>query len=133
MKTAFAPFLRERGFRGSAGRFELPSERYWAQLGFQKSAYSDRLELRFTINLSVIARDEWAQRREASPHLGTRPTPTTIYGSWAEQQRIGMVTPQPGDKWWHLGVGSNVIPVRDDVLADLDTYAIPWIRTRLAS
>lgn len=40
MKASFAPALRGVGLKGSGGRFELPSEKYWAQLGFQKSAYS---------------------------------------------------------------------------------------------
>ncbi|WP_091074744.1 DUF4304 domain-containing protein [Microlunatus sagamiharensis] len=133
MKTAFAPFLRERGFRGSSGRFELPSDTHWAQLGFQKSAYSDRAELRFTINLSVISRNEWAQQLQANPHLGARPTPTISYGSWADQTRIGMLIPPPGDKWWRIIGGSNVTPVRDDVLTDLDAYAIPWIVAQAAS
>lgn len=46
-----------------------------AQLGFQKSAYSDGQESRFTVNLSVIRRDEWATRASAKPYLGQRPTP----------------------------------------------------------
>jgi hypothetical protein len=33
MKTTFAPALRAAGLRGSSGRFELPSDIYWAQLG----------------------------------------------------------------------------------------------------
>ena len=40
IKTTFAPALRAAGLRGSNGRFELPSDIYWAQLGFQKSSYS---------------------------------------------------------------------------------------------
>lgn len=50
MKGVFAPALREAGLKGSGGRFELPSEKYWAQLGFQKSAYSDSSALKFTVN-----------------------------------------------------------------------------------
>ena len=37
MKTTFAPALRAVGLRGSNGRFELPSDVYWAQLGFFRS------------------------------------------------------------------------------------------------
>jgi hypothetical protein len=51
MKSAFSPALREARLRGSNGRFELPSDVYWAQLGFQKSMYSDGQEVRFTVNL----------------------------------------------------------------------------------
>lgn len=43
MKRVFAPALREAGLKGSGGRFELPSQKYWAQLGFQKSATATHL------------------------------------------------------------------------------------------
>src|SRR6266542_309783 len=87
MRNAFAPALREAGLRGSNGRFELPSEVYWAQLGFQKSAYSSADEVRFTVNLSVIRRDEWTLQSTAKPYLGKRPRPSTHYGTWADQVR----------------------------------------------
>jgi hypothetical protein len=31
MKTDFGPALRQAGFRGSGGRFELPSATHWVQ------------------------------------------------------------------------------------------------------
>jgi len=49
--------LRRLGFKGSGQRYELPSDVTWATLGFQKSAYSDSLAARFTINVTVISRD----------------------------------------------------------------------------
>lgn len=102
MKTTFAPALREAELRGSGGRFELPSETCWAQLGFQKSAYSDGQEVRFTVNVSVIRRDDWSAQVKSKPYLGRRPTPTARYGPWADQARIGQLTPDGEDKWWRL-------------------------------
>ncbi len=128
MKTAFAPALRDAGLRGSAGRFEFPSETHWVQLGFQKSAHSDRHELRFTVNLSVIRRNEWDEQLAAKPYLGTRPTPNKRYGSWADQTRIGTLTPEGQDKWWRIIYGADTTPVRDDVLSDLINYGVPWLR-----
>ncbi len=95
MRNAFAPALREAGLRGSNGRFELPSEVYWAQL---------------------------------EPYLGKRPRPSTHYGTWADQVRIGSLTSGGEDKWWRLVRGAEVDPVRDDALADLLTYGVPWLR-----
>lgn len=80
MKTVFAPALRGAGLRGSNGRFELPSDLYWAQLGFQKSVYSCADEVRFTVNISVISRAEWASQSAAKPYLGKRPRPSAHYG-----------------------------------------------------
>jgi hypothetical protein len=132
MKTAFAPALRDAGLRGSSGRFELPSDVHWAQLGFQKSAYSSSGEIRFTVNLSVISRAEWARQSAAQPYSGKRPTPTVQYGPWADQRRIGQLTPSGEDKWWRIIRGADVDPVRIDALSDLMTYGVPWLQERAA-
>jgi hypothetical protein len=131
MKNAFAPALREAGLKGSGARFELPSERFWAQLGFQKSAYSDGLEVRFTVNLSVIRRDEWEKQTSAKPHLGERPTPSTHYGTWADQVRLAQLTPESADKWWRIVRGVDSSEARDDAVHDLLTYGVPWLRERV--
>lgn len=128
MKERFAPFLREAGLRGSGGRFTLASETYWLLLGFQKSTSSDRHEVRFTVNVSAIRRDVWDAQRAATPYLGRTPQPATLYGPWAEQQRIGMLTPSGLDKWWRLRPDRNVDAFVADVLADLRQYAIPWLK-----
>jgi len=131
MKTTFGPALRAAGLRGSNGRFELPSDIYWAQLGFQKSSYSGADELRFTVNLSAISRTEWDIHKAARPNLGRQPTPTIHYGPWADQARIGQLTPAVADKWWRIVRGADIDPVRDDALADLLNYAVPWLQARV--
>jgi Domain of unknown function (DUF4304) len=133
MKAAFGPALRGAGLRGSNGRFELPSDMYWAQLSFQKSAYSGGDEVRFTVNLSVVSRAEWALRSAAAPYLGRQPSPSFQYGSWADQARIGKLTPAGGDKWWRIVRGVDSGPVLDDALADLMTYGVPWLRRHTLS
>jgi hypothetical protein len=131
MKATFTLALRGEGLRGSGGRFELPSENYRAQLGFQKSAYSEGQEVRFTVNLSVIRRDEWEALAAAKPYLGERPTPSTKYGAWADQVRIGKLAPDGEDKWWRIVRGVNSSDVRDDAAHDLLIYGVPWLRERL--
>ncbi|MFC6344382.1 DUF4304 domain-containing protein, partial [Nocardioides hankookensis] len=131
MKTAFGPTLRAEGMRGSGGRFEFPSDVVWAQLGFQKSTYSDAQEVRFTVNLSVIQREMWEEQHTAKPHLGKSPSPSFHYGAWADQVRIGLLAPDGEDKWWRIVRGVQSSEVRDDVLHDLLTYAVPWLRTRV--
>src|SRR4051794_41008620 len=80
MKGTFAPALRAAGLRGSSGRFALPSDLNWAQLGFQKSAYNSGDEVRFTVNLSVISRGEWESQRATKTYLGKEPSANTKYG-----------------------------------------------------
>lgn len=130
MKETFAPALRTAGLRGSGGRFELPSERYWSMLGFQKSAYSDSAALKFTVNLSVIGRDVWAEHAAVRPHLGTKPAPSTFYGAWAEQVRIGRLTPDGEDLWWSLRRGDDPTPIGEHVVSTLLDLAVPWLVAR---
>ena len=127
MKESFAPALRAAGLKGSGGRFELPSERYWSLLGFQKSAYSDSASLKFTVNLSVIDREVWAEHAAAEPYLGKKPTPSTFYGSWAEQVRIGRLSPTGEDLWWWLKRGDDPKPIAEDALSALLDLAVPWL------
>ena len=131
MKKTVGPALRAEEMRGSGGRFELPSDVVWAQLGFQKSAYSDAHEVRFTVNLSVIARATWAEQAATKPHLGERPSPTIHYGTWADQVRIGLLTPSGEDTWWRIIRGAQSSDALDDALQVVTTYAVPWLRERL--
>ena len=127
MKKSFAPALRAAGLKGSGGRFELPSEEYWSQLGFQKSAHSDSDSLKFTVNLSVISRQVWAEQLLARPQLGQKPKPSTFYGSWADQVRIGRLTSSGEDLWWWLNRGDDPSPVGEQVVSALLDLAVPWL------
>jgi hypothetical protein len=127
MKETFAPALRAAGLKGSGGRFELPSEKYWSQLGFQKSAYSDSSALKFTVNLSVISREVWAEQAAAKPHLGKKPAPSVFYGSWADQVRIGDLTTSGEDLWWSLNRGDDPSPMAEQVVSTLLELAVPWL------
>ena len=59
---------------------------------------------------------------------GKRPTPTTHYGAWANQVRIGQLTPEGEDKWWPLLRGTDADSVTGDALGDLLMYGVPWLR-----
>lgn len=133
MKEAFAPALRTAGLRGSGGRFELPSDEFWAQLGFQKSAYSDSNTLKFTINLSVIGRAVWAEQAAKKPYLGKKPSPLIHYGDWADQIRIGALTTSSEDLWWWLHAGDDPRPVEQEVVAMLVGLAVPWLIARASA
>ncbi|WP_084965824.1 DUF4304 domain-containing protein [Thermoactinospora rubra] len=86
LRDEIAPALRELGFVGSGQIYRLPDDRHWARLGFQKSAFSMWEQVSFTINLSVVSKELWEQRRSAG-RLPARPAPSTFYGPWMWQRR----------------------------------------------
>lgn len=78
LKTLVAPRLRTIGLKGSGQNYRLPSDDYWALLGFQKSTSSDASHVRFTCNVLVVSKSVWDAVRAESPHLPERPTATTF-------------------------------------------------------
>lgn len=135
VKDSLSPALRDLGFKGSGGRYSLPSSRCWAQLGLQKSAYSDAKEVQFTANLQVVNSADWAEARTRRPHLPQRPAPSTMYGAdVGADTRIGSLTPDGADKWWRVYREVDIPVVVNDFIHDVREYAMPWfaeqIRTR---
>ncbi len=116
LRDQVAPALRTIGFKGSGQVYAWPSETCWASLGFQSSTYSDRNELRFTINLSVVAKAAWAAKRETRPYLPDRPAANTRYGQPAWEARIGRVLPGGQDKWWILPAASDTTQLAEEVV-----------------
>jgi hypothetical protein len=130
MKEEIAPALRRLGFKGSGQRYELPSGTHWAILGFQKSAYSDSADARFTINLTVVGRDEWEEARRQRPYIGERPKPSTYSGvGW--ESRIGQLMPGGEDRWWRISGDLPTEPVAGEVISAIEEFALPAMRARM--
>jgi hypothetical protein len=130
MKDRLGPALRARGFRGSAGVFELPNEDHWAILGFQRSIYGDRQDSRFTLNLTVASKAVWDEARARRPSLPPKPAPSTHYGNFIWQRRIGLLLGGE-DKWWRLDHETSLPRLEAEVLDAIDSEALPAIRERL--
>ena len=127
-----SPFMREQGLTGSQGRYAIASETHWALIAFQKSAYSDRTDIRFTINLLVVGRDFWDARRSVDPRLPLRPTAGVFYGSAFSQSRIGSLLPDGEDRWWRVHDHAAVHEVAGDVCNALARFGIPWMVAEIA-
>ena len=128
--TTVSPRLRELGFKGSGGRYELASASHWALLGFQKSAYSDREAIRFTVNLTAVARDVWARGVEEHPYWGKRPSAGTHYGAAVPQERIGQVAGHE-DTWWDVRAGEETVVTATEVLAAIEQFGLPWLHSHI--
>ena len=126
-----SPALRERGFKGSAGRYLLPSATTWSLLELQKSAYSDRLDVRFTANVLVVSRATWH-------HSGTSPTIASLcprHGAEDERissaVRLGMLASvHDVDDWWTVDRATDVATVAASFLTALDRHGMPWMKHR---
>ena len=57
MRDYIAPRLRELGFRGSGREFWLTAESFWAGIGVNASAWSDKSGVQFAVNIQVVEKD----------------------------------------------------------------------------
>lgn len=138
MRARIAPHLRALGFQGSGQRYELPHEKAWAQLGFQKSRGNTARSVRFTVNLSVIGKAAWERAREEASWLPGRPNPNVHHGSRGEMVRIGLLLPSGSDVWWGFEAGEGSVeelaePCATDVCTAITDCAVPHLHRALAA
>ena len=126
------PTLRRLGFKGSGGSWTADRPGYFVALGFQRSVWGDRLETRFTMNVTVASIDVWNAARESRPYLPARPAPNTVYGSDIWQRRIGDLLPGHRDHWWTINPGSDLAALARDVTAAIAAHAVPAIQRQLS-
>ena len=129
MKEQVAPALRALGFNGSGQRYELSSETHWALLGFQKSTGSDASQVKFTINVSAVPRDEWEEARRKQAWLAERPgANVSEFVGW--HARIGELT-GASDTWWTVSADRPTEPVVSEVIAAVRDHALTELRRRI--
>ncbi|MFJ4167029.1 DUF4304 domain-containing protein [Microbacterium sp. NPDC089698] len=132
IKDVVSPALREQGLVGSGGRYSIKSETHWALLAFQKSWYSDRAEVRFTVNLMVVRCDDWEALLHEHPYYGKKPSATITYNDPVRHVRIGELVDDLEDKWWCVFSGQDMDAVQADLLGDLIDVGVPWLRSQVA-
>jgi hypothetical protein len=130
MKDRIAPRLRECGLKGSGQNYYLPSKSHWALIGFQKSMFSDYSELKFTVNLYVVNKNDWENARKEKSYFPVKPTPTTKWViGW--ERRIGFLLPERCDHWWSMENNSNLDMISDQVVEFMVKYALPAVNEQL--
>jgi hypothetical protein len=121
MKGSIAPCFKEPGFRKRAGSFFREVPTCVQVVNYQKSSYSDRHDIRFTINVGVASKRLWAFFNGGK----------TIPASFPEykchvRRRIGDLLGS-GDKWWRLAPHSEVDSLREEHQAAIGATIIPWL------
>ena len=81
--------------------------------------------LKFTFNLLVVSRADWAEIRECRGG-GVTPLATTHPGSPGDRRRLGtLASPDDLDVWWTVSPRSDLPEVADSVLTTLDRFGTP--------
>ncbi len=108
VRDIISPTVRAMGFKGSGGRYELPSDRHWALIGFQKSTAIEPNRVKFTLNVAVVQKAVWDEMRYGNDQLPARPRVAinygVIYGIPGLYRRLGHLM-GIGDRWWVIEFG----------------------------
>lgn len=125
-----SPALRELGFKGSGGRYQRPSETHWSLLELQKSAYSDREDVRFTANLRVVPRNLWLPKTKSVGIQALRPV-SGVFWDADDEARLGMLASDADiDEWWSLIPTTDLAELSASFVSDLTTFGLPWMDER---
>jgi hypothetical protein len=140
MRDAVAPRLRGLGLKGSGQNYTLPSQTHWAFLGFQKSAYSDRERIDFTVNVTVVSRSDWERGRQVRPQMPAKPganwdLPPYIAADFGDywNARLGHLMPGGRDRWWTFNPNDTTDDLARAIVAEIEEFALPAILERITS
>jgi hypothetical protein len=134
IRDYFAPSLRQLGFKGSTQEYAFPDDTCWILIGVQRSAFSDRNDLRMTLNVTVANKQVWDAMRAANPdHSGYRDRPfaNRVYGSQIWHKRIGELLPGGEDKWWQVKPDSDLRALNDEIVSAIRDHALPAIHGQI--
>ncbi|MBO4584408.1 MAG: DUF4304 domain-containing protein [Clostridia bacterium] len=121
LKMIHANLLKELGFKKDKFNFRLFLENGGVYSGylinFQKSLYSDRSELLFTINIarksSNVKIDEKFKEYDCN-------NPN-------DSKRLAILSSKYGfDKWWSITSSSDMTMIENDIVNLLKDCAFPW-------
>ena len=104
-------------------------------VAFQKDRYSDRREVRFTVNVTWADKASWADARDRVPYMRARPSGTALYPLPDEAfrwNRLGTIMPIHRDFWFPIAAGQDTATMASEIVSMIERYAIPWFRSEEA-
>lgn len=126
-RSALAPMFRELGFKGSGQKYSFPAPDHFIQVGVQKSFYSDKDEIRFTLNVQIVLVKDWVAAATQRSHFPKVPSPNTYYGV-GFQERIGLMRSEKMDLWWSFAQGTDKAALLEEIRDLLVAHVMPAIR-----
>ena len=121
LSTIHQDLLKSRGFKKDGQNFRLIVENNNLYTGyiinFQKSAYNDRSELRFAVNIGKFNSN--SRINEKFKEYECLPTKNC--------ERLAVIVPQYGfDKWWSITSDTDITDIRYEMIDLINNIAFPW-------
>ena len=109
---AMSSVLKPAGFNKRGSVFQRPTANVVHLVSLQSSASSTALRCRVTVNLAV-----WV------PRLYPTRKPDVWDSPW--QQRLGLVMPEPRDRWWQVESDPTAEAAGVEIRTALTCFALP--------
>ncbi len=127
-----SPALRALGFTGSSGKYQLPKDKAFVQIGFQKNKWNSQEEIEFTINVSVIPKTSWDNGLKKYPWLGKKPSANGMYPIEMWWERLGHMEPIGATvQWWKLKADTDLEALAGDIMDKVSKNALPLIHNQI--
>ncbi len=119
------PFLKSAGFTRRGATFSMCRDRNRGAIHFQKSSYSTRDEVRFTLNLEVFSDRVW--RYDWGEQIAIAPVDRPAV--WCE--RVGSILPEADDVWWKLFPTQSLAPLVEEMTQRVLPACMEALRSRI--
>lgn len=124
VKGHVAPVMKAAGFKKAGTQWRLRGEIAWGVVNMQKSAFSSRDEISFTMNVGVRFD---AAHRAAYPNAKRMWEKPPTEPECHVRERIGWFMPEPHDHWWNVVDHRDVPKIVGELVPLLREKAVPWV------
>ena len=132
MNSAVSPLLRSMGYKRKGQAFEKRRNGNMAHVGFQKNRWNTKLNVSFTINVSVVNPEMVEEQMQAvrAGRSAARPSANVIppHGQWGG--RVGH-TLGLGNQWWTIRSWEEMQEVSRQVVSALSEQVLPLMEREL--
>lgn len=139
LKQRVGPDLRQSGFKGSSGRYELRVGGNALLVGLQRSSWSTSEQIEFTLNWTIVHGTVWQEVRRREPWVGNWPNHNCdVLGTTWNGRIHDLVEGADPMDWWVIdaptdsGVHTRNSSVMEEVVARVNSLLLPLAQTVLA-
>lgn len=128
IKGTLDPAIVRMGFEGKKRSYRRTRNGLLDIVDIQLWKYNDATRARFTIELGIcvpVALEMTAALQSFSYFRPSIANPGIT--ECAERERLGILMPEPRDRWWTMSSGTDPSDVANEVIANLQRFGIPWL------
>jgi hypothetical protein len=128
LRETLEPAIVRMGFEGKKRIYRRNRNGLMDIVDIQLWKYNDANRARFTIELGLcvpVALEMAAALQSFAYFRSSVASPGIT--ECAERERIGILIPEPKDRWWTISSGTDPTAVASEVVTNLEKFGMPWL------